>query len=74
MAAFVCHPTWPAAYMKAKARNLPLFAAGRGLRPRQVLGGGRAGRQGRRQVFTGVAPERISKGAQDLLRRFRRAA
>jgi pyruvate-formate lyase-activating enzyme len=75
VAGFVC-PAYTlsatAAYLKDDdAPNLPLFAYGAvGFARDRFWVAGTQVDKDRRQVFTNVAPERISKGAEDLLRRF----
>ena len=75
VAAFVC-PSYTlsatAAFLKAEgAPNLPLFAYGAvGFARDRFWVAATQVDKDRRQVFTGVAPERISKGAEDLLKRF----
>ncbi|WP_028577144.1 radical SAM protein [Desulfomicrobium escambiense] len=75
VAAFVC-PSYTlsatAAYLKSEgAPNLPLFAYGAvGFARDRFWVAATQVDKDRRQVFTGVAPERISKGAEDLLRRY----
>lgn len=75
VAAFVC-PSYTlaatAAYLKTEgAPNLPLFAYGAvGFARDRFWVAATQVDKDRRQVFTGVAPERISKGAEDLLKRF----
>ena len=75
VAAFVC-PSYTlsatAAYLKdAGAPNLPLFAYGAvGFARDRFWVAATQVDKDRRQVFAGVAPERISKGAEDLLKRY----
>jgi pyruvate-formate lyase-activating enzyme len=75
VAAFVC-PAYTlsatAAYIKGEcAPNLPLFAYGAvGFARDRFWVAATQVDKDRRQVFTNVAQDRISKGAQDLLRRF----
>jgi pyruvate-formate lyase-activating enzyme len=75
VAGFVC-PAYTlsatAAYLKDDdAPNLPLFAYGAvGFARDRFWVAATQVDKDRRQVFTNVAPERISKGAEDLLRRF----
>ena len=75
VAAFVC-PSYTlsasVAYLKGEgAPNLPLFAYGAvGFARDRFWVAATQVDKDRRQVFANVAPERISKGAQDLLKRF----
>lgn len=75
VAAFVC-PSYTlsatAAYLKDEGSpNLPLFAYGAvGFANDRFWVAATQVDKDRRQVFTQVAPERITKGAQDLLRRY----
>jgi len=75
VAAFVC-PSYTlsatAAYLKDEgAPNLPLFAYGAiGFANDRLWVAATQVDKDRRQVFTQVAPERITKGAQDLLKRY----
>ena len=75
VAAFVC-PSYTlsatAAYLKGEgAPNLPLFAYGAvGFARDRFWVAATQVDKDRRQVFAGVAPERISKGAEDLLKRY----
>jgi pyruvate-formate lyase-activating enzyme len=75
VAAFVC-PSYTlsatAAYLRsAKAPKLPLFAYGAiGFARDKFWVAATQVDKDRRQVFSQVAPERITKGAQDLLKRY----
>jgi pyruvate-formate lyase-activating enzyme len=75
VAAFVC-PSYTlsasAAYLKDEGSpKLPLFAYGAvGFARDRLWVAATQVDKDRRQVFTQVAPERITKGAQDLLRRY----
>lgn len=75
VAAFVC-PSYTlsatAAYLKDEGSpNLPLFAYGAvGFANDRFWVAATQVDKDRRQVFTQVAPERITKGAQDLLKRY----